>query len=159
MADLSPASRAALAGVHPKLVAVVQAAIAAGPEFLVEEGLRSPEVEAQHVANGTSHTSQSRHLRQADGFGHAVDLVPLVGGKSLWTVAKPLQWGFIYPVAFAVQGAACAAGLPIRWGGVWDRWLNSLARSPEALKAAVGNYCARHNGPDFLDGPHFELVG
>lgn len=152
-------SMAHLAGVHPDLVRVARRAIQISTQdFSVEEGLRTAADEAKHVADGTSHTTKSKHLVQADGFGHALDLVPVVAGKSLWTVAPALQWSFIYPVAAAVRTASIAEKVPVRWGGVWDRTLGDLGDTPDLLKTAIANYCTRHNGPDFLDGPHFELV-
>jgi peptidoglycan L-alanyl-D-glutamate endopeptidase CwlK len=55
-------------------------------------------------------------------------------------------------------------GVGLRWGGCWDRSLDELAdaaatleTAPAAMRAAVAGYCARHLGPDFIDGPHFEL--
>jgi hypothetical protein len=78
-----------------------------------------------------------------------VDLVPYSGGKYVW------DWDKIYPVAFAMRTSAITYGVNIRWGGVWDKWLNNLSRN---LEQEVQDYVNRHAGSDFLDGPHFELV-
>lgn len=143
-----------LQGVHPKLAGVVEHAIAiSGQDFTVQEGLRSPARQRALVASGASKTLNSKHLEQPDGFGHAVDLVPWIDGTPRW------EWGPIYLIADAVRQAAIELVVPIRWGGVWDRRLNDLAPGAEALRMAVQAYSARHPGPDFLDGPHYEMVG
>jgi peptidoglycan L-alanyl-D-glutamate endopeptidase CwlK len=121
----------------------------------VQEGVRSLEHEQQCINQGVSklhNPADCQHCIQADGFGHAMDLVPYIDGQPKWV------WEAIYPVAAALQQVALAQGVRLRWGGVWDRVLNDLSLGPVALKAAVGEYCARHAGPDFLDGPHYELV-
>lgn len=149
---LGASSRAHLDGVHPRLVAVVEAAIkTTAQDFTVMEGLRSLAQERENVARGVSKTLHSMHLKQADGYGHAVDLVPWIDGAARW------EWAAIYPIAAAMRAAAIAEGARLRWGGVWDMALNDLAVSPQGLAAAVKDYERRHAGPDFLDGVHFEL--
>jgi len=150
---LGAGSRAELAGVHPALVAVVERAIViTAQDFTVHDGVRTLAQQRALVAKGASKTMNSRHLVKADGFGHAVDLVPWEGGKLRW------EWPLIYPIAAAMCQAAREFDQALIWGGVWDRRLDRLTPSAEALKAAVAEYCVRHPGPDFIDGPHFELV-
>lgn len=140
--------------VHPKLVGVVERAITiSGQDFTVQEGLRTSARQRALVASGASKTLNSKHLEQPDGFGHAVDLVPWIDGSARW------EWGPIYLIAAAMREAAIEHVVPIRWGGVWDRRLSDLSPGPAALKQAVTDYAARHPGPDFLDGPHYELIG
>lgn len=139
--------------VHPKLVGVVERAIKiSGQDFTVQEGLRSSARQRALVASGASKTLNSKHLEQPDGYGHAVDLVPWIDGTPRW------EWGPIYLIAAAVREAAIALVVPIRWGGVWDRRLNDLPSGPAGIKSAVAEYCVRHPGPDWLDGPHYELI-
>ncbi len=97
-------------------------------------------------------TLASKHLKQADGFGHAVDLVPYIAGAYRW------EWPPIYEVAAAMRTAAQVCGVPLRWGGAWDVPLKSIAATPAAMKQATADYCSRHPGPDFLDGPHMEIL-
>ena len=147
---LGPTSRSRLSGVGPNLVKVVQGAIQiTSQDFSVFEGLRTAETQAEYLKRGVTRTLKSKHLRQPDGFGHAVDLVPFIDGRVRW------EWGAIWPIAEAMRRAAIDLGVSIRWGGVWDRTLNEL--SPD-LKTEVDAYCKRHPGPDFLDGPHYELI-
>lgn len=142
-----------LKGVHPKLADVVERAIEiSGQDFTVFEGLRSVERQKILVASGASKTMNSKHIRQPDGFGHAVDLVPWIDGQARW------EWGPIYLIADAVRQSAIELVVPIRWGGVWDRRLNDITPGPGQIKAAVTAYTIRHPGPDFIDGPHFELM-
>ncbi len=146
---LGPKSLQHLEGVHPDLVAVVHGAIKlTTQDFGVHEGLRSIETQKKYVDAGVSKTMDSKHLLQPDGLGHAVDLVPYIDGTLRW------EWPPIYKVASAVQATAISLNVKLRWGGVWDKVLNDLGPK---LEAEVHAYGERHPGPDFLDGPHFEL--
>ena len=150
--SLGAQSRAKLVGVDRKLVGVVNAAITvSAQDFTVYEGLRTVERQKKLVATGASKTMNSMHIKQADGFGHAVDLVPWIDGEPRW------EWGPIYEIARAVRQAAIQQGVALRWGGVWDKALADLPADRAGIQAAVAAYCARHPGPDFIDGPHFEI--
>jgi len=136
-----------LAGVHPDLVAVVQRAIELTvQDFTVHDGIRTLAEQQRLVATNASQTLDSRHLT-----GHAVDLVPIVNGKPRW------EWDPIYRIADAMRMAARERGVPLRWGGCWDRLLTDSDDSPEDM---VNDYGARRraaNKKAFVDGPHFEL--
>lgn len=102
-------SRARMKGVHPALVAVMEAAIRRSPvDFLVTEGLRTPERQRTLVQAGASRTLKSRHLT-----GHAVDVAALVDGKVRW------DWPLYRRIAEAVKAAAVEQGVAIVWGGDW----------------------------------------
>lgn len=156
---LGTTSRVRLAGVHPRLVAVVERAIQISPvDFKVVEGVRSDEqayvnfgkgrTAAELAAAGVPSSGKyaapalakvtwlknplnTKHRKQADGFGHAVDLLP-----------APYDWKATGPfdaVAKAMMQAAKELGVSIRWGADWD---------------ADGK--PREKGES--DSPHFELV-
>ncbi|MBJ7486725.1 M15 family metallopeptidase [Brevundimonas sp.] len=111
MSALSRRSRDRLVGVHPDLVRVVEAAIARTPvDFMVTEGLRSPERQAALVRAGASRTLNSRHLT-----GHAVDVCALVDGRVRW------DWPLYPRIAGAFKAAALALDVPVIWGGDWPR--------------------------------------
>jgi len=150
---LGRTSLANLSGVHPDVVKVVKRAIATTKQdFTVFEGLRSEQRQLALLKSGASRVRKGKHQRQGDGFGHAVDLLPFIDGQPRW------EWGAIWPIADAMREAAIAEGVLIRWGGVWDRKLNLLQGGVDGLRAEVEAYKVRHAGPDFLDGPHYELV-
>lgn len=150
---LGERSRAKLVGVHPHLVAVVERAIQlTTQDFSVTDGLRTLDQQKRLVASGASKTMRSMHLAQQDGFSHAVDLVPYADGAPRW------DWNLIRPVVLAVRTAAIEAGVPLVWGSVWDRRLNDLPADISGLNAAIEAYKARHPGPDFLDGPHYQMA-
>jgi peptidoglycan L-alanyl-D-glutamate endopeptidase CwlK len=150
---LGAKSRANLQGVHPDLVRVVERAIQlTDQDFAVHDGCRTIEEQREFVRRGVSKTMRSRHLTNADGFGHAVDLVPFINGQLRW------EWPPIYHVAAAMREAADECGVVLVWGGVWDRPLSEINGDWRAMEHAVSSYCARHPGPDFIDGPHFELA-
>lgn len=101
-----------LAGVHPDLVAVMNAAIKDSPlDFAITEGLRTLERQHRLAAAGASSTLNSRHLT-----GHAVDVAVFVDGQVCWDL--PLY------DTLAVHIKKCAAELkiPIEWGGDWKRF-------------------------------------
>lgn len=142
-----------LVGVEPRLVAVVERAIEiTDQDFTVFEGVRTLERQREYLARGVSKTLKSKHLVQPDGYGHAVDLVPYIDGSLRW------EWPPIYRVAAAVCLAAKEQRTRLTWGGVWDRRLSGLDCVASSLELEVRRYCIRHPGPDFLDGPHFELT-
>ena len=108
---LSLRSTQRLKGVHPDLIAVVEAAIARSDiDFMVTEGLRTATRQAQLVKAGASRTLNSRHLT-----GHAVDVAALVAGQVRW------DWPLYPRIAEAFRGAAADVGVPLIWGGDWPR--------------------------------------
>jgi peptidoglycan L-alanyl-D-glutamate endopeptidase CwlK len=136
-----------LAGVHPDLVRVVRRAAEGKAMFRVVEGVRTPERQAELVAEGASQTMNSRHLT-----GHAVDLAPLVDGAVSW------DWKHFFPLADAVADAARAEGVLLIWGGAWARTVQDWPKG--GAKAAQDAYVAERRSAGrrpFLDGPHFEL--
>ena len=140
-----------LSGVHPDLVRVVRRAIGTTEQdFMVFEGIRTTARQRELVRRGASRTMNSKHLAQRDGYSHAVDLVPWIAGLPRW------KWPAIYPIAAAMREAARAEGVNLIWGGAWDCFLSDTRSS---LKDEVAAYCARHAGPDFIDGPHYQLAG
>ena len=136
---LSSRSLQRLEGVHPDLVRIVKRAIEiTRQDFSVLEGVRTPERQAELYAQGRSKPGQivtwtmtSNHFKQADGYGHAVDLVPY-----------PLDWSDLNAfnaIAMAMFDAADELGLKVRWGADWYM---------------DGNI--REKGE--TDSPHFELA-
>lgn len=149
---LGDKSEAELKGVHPRLVAVVRRAIQlTAQDFTVHDGVRTLEQQRANLVAGTSKTLDSKHLAQADNFGHAVDLVPWVGGKPRW------EWPAIYPIAAAMRRAAEELATPLTWGGAWDIPFLSIGPTAGDMEKAVQAYTQRHPGPDFIDGPHYQL--
>lgn len=153
MFKLGTTSRQRLQGVDPRLVRVVERAIQlTTQDFTVLEGVRTVATQRDYVARGVSQTMNSRHLKQADGYGKAVDLVPWAGGMARW------EWPLIWPIAEAMRRAAIEQGVPIRWGGGWFR-LDQLG-SQAAIKRAADAYTAARRAQKkaaFLDGPHYEI--
>lgn len=149
---LGSGSRSELVRVRPDLVRVVERAIQiTSQDFTVHDGLRSIKEQREYVRRGVSKTMDSLHLPQSDGYSYAVDLVPYINGRLRW------EWPPIYHIAAAVRQASIEVGLSLRWGGVWDRSLHDLDGTPDGMEAAVREYTARHPGPDFIDGPHYEI--
>lgn len=113
--NLSARSLQRLGGVHPRLVEIVKLAIQrTAVDFTVVEGLRTSERQRELVAQGASQTQNSLHLKQQDGFGHAVDLVPLVAGAIPWN-----DWEQFRQLADVVKACAAELGTPVEWGGDW----------------------------------------
>ena len=130
MPKFSARSLEKLKGVHPQLVAVAQAVIEKF-DFAVICGVRSLEEQKILFDAGRSKTLDSKHLVQADGFSHAIDIAPYPVN---WNDAKPF-----YFLAGLMLATAEHLGYSIRWGGDWNR-----------------NYVL--SDQTFFDLPHFELV-
>lgn len=155
--DLDAKSLAMLQGVHPDLVKVVKLASQTSTvSFRVIEGVRSDEQayinwgkgrpKAELLAKGVpvrfaqpelgkvtwvSNPLNTKHRKQPDGFGHAVDLLP-----------APYDWKALAPfdaVAKAMLEAANDLHVGIRWGANWN-----------------ANGTPREAGE--TDNPHFELA-
>lgn len=108
---LSLRSRARLVGVHPALVAVVEAAIVVSPvDFMITEGLRSRARQVALGRAGASRTLNSRHLT-----GHAVDVAAIVDGRVRW------DWPLYGRIATAFKQVAVKLDTPLVWGGDWPR--------------------------------------
>lgn len=130
-------SLAALEGVHPYAVAIASLAICLcsyDGTVLPQGGLRTPEAAADYMRRGTSRTKNSRHLRQSDGYGHAIDLIPLKPGRGI-------DWNDLVPfiaMAEAVRTASALLRIPVRQGADFD------------MNGTLGDN-------DTFDWAHFEL--
>lgn len=145
------------------VIALTKSAVDFG---ITEEQSRTHAEQAEKVARGVSKTMNSKHMiPKGKTVSTALDLVPFIDGRFQWgdgqwrvrTAAGAVIEPF-YEIAAAMREAAICSGLRIRWGAVWDRDLNDLPAGAAAMKAAVEAYKVRHPGPDFIDGPHFEIV-
>lgn len=129
-------------GVHPDLVRVISLAIEyTAIDFTVSEGLRDEVRQLELYEKGFSKTMASKHLKQNDGWGHAVDLVAvgdLDKDGDIDAQDKAITWKpeHYVELASAVRSAADALGVKIRWGGDFKT----------------------RDGKPWFDGPHFELV-
>lgn len=152
---LGSKSRRELQGVHPDLVRVVELAIQrTEQDFTVFDGIRTASDQRALYNRGASqrdgYSRKSMHQVQESGYGEAVDLVPWIGGKPVWS------WPEIYIIADAVVGAAVELDVPLRWGGCWQH-VNELQGAPENW---VHEYVKRKRAAGkraFNDGPHWEL--
>lgn len=153
--SLGGRSLAELEGVHPSLVAVVMRAIEiTEQDFSVHDGLRTIAEQREYVRRGVSKTMNSMHMKQPDGYGHAVDLVPYINGQLRW------EWKPIFVIAAAVRQASDEQGVSLVWGGVWDRGFADIGATPAEIEKAVNSYVARRRAlgkTAFIDGPHFQL--
>ena len=150
---LSERSLGKFAAVHPDMIKVVKSAIEyTDVDFGVGIGLRTEEEQAALFAKGASQTMKSKHLRQADGFCHAVDLFAYMNGTVDWSIA-------LYDnIADAMKKAARHHNVHIRWGGAWS--VDDLRVWDGTMEDAMNSYVdlRRSQGKrPFFDGPHFEL--
>lgn len=108
----SQRSKNNLVGVDPRLVKVITRALElTSADFAVIEGVRSQAKQAEYVNNGTSQTSNSRHLT-----GHAVDILPSAMKPGMdWNVHADL----FEPILLAIKQAGDELGIPLRFGKNW----------------------------------------
>lgn len=150
--SLGSRSQYELVGVHPTLVHMVEKALSfSAVDFAVTDGLRTLEEQKLLVERGASQTLNSKHLKQGDGYGHAVDLVPYINGRPRWELEV------CYTIAEAVRKAAEEVGIRIRWGGCWTE-LTGTVDAPEDLVEAYGARRRAEGKKAFIDGPHYEIL-
>ena len=115
-----------LVGVHPKLVEIVHRTLEAGVmDFRVVEGLRSVETQKSYVAKGVSKTMNSKHLKQADSYSHAVDLYPYpidMKAVNAGRVQEIAKFGVLAGVLLKI---AKEEGVNITWGGHWKSFFDA----------------------------------
>ena len=114
-------SSANLKGVLPELVAVAKLAIMLceyDGTVISGGGMRTEAEARQNVENGTG-ILHSLHRRQSDGYGHAIDLIPLVPGRGIVWKGEESRRAF-EAMAAAVKASAAILGVPIRQGCDWN---------------------------------------
>lgn len=122
MRKFSERSLKNLSGVHPDLVKCVEAALQLSTvDFTVIEGVRSIEKQREYFNKGASRTMKSYHLKQADGYGHAVDIYPFYDGK----VQVNAPFSKFREIATAMKQAADTLLITITWGGDWKSFVDS----------------------------------
>lgn len=140
MYNLGKRSEERLAGVHPTLIRVVRRALSYGVmDFSVNEGLRTKERQAQLFSEGATRTMNSKHIKQADGYGHAVDLYPYPIDMVRVNKGDAREIARFGVIAGLMYRAAQEEGVKIIWGADWDG-------DGEVLDHT------------FFDAPHFELA-
>ena len=122
---LGTRSKSNLKGVHPDLVKVVERAITlTTQDFTVIEGVRTTQRQQELYAQGRTKPgskvtnadgvkNKSNHQAKADGYGHAVDIVPY-----------PVDWNTtskFRAIADAMKQAAKDLGVKMEWGGDWTK--------------------------------------
>jgi len=75
-------------------------------------GARTQNEQQKLFDDGKSKTLNSKHLKQGDGFSHAVDVAPY---PIDWDDAKRFYW-----FAGIVIATAESMDIKLRWGGDWD---------------------------------------
>jgi peptidoglycan L-alanyl-D-glutamate endopeptidase CwlK len=160
------ASIANMAGLNPKLITVANTAISLSEvDFgvqkkavrtafeqnqLYQQGRTKP---GKRVTDKDGYKNKSNHQVTSDGTGHSVDFTAWVNGE--WDFD---DWNHYYKIGHAVAQAAKIHNVKIKWGGNWYECLNDYGNSLKDIIKAVDRYKETHPGPDFIDGPHFELM-
>lgn len=106
---LTDADRGYLVGVDARLVELVERLADVSPiPFKITEGVRTPERQKQLFAEKKTKTLKSRHIT-----GHAVDIVPLVGGRPSW------EWRHYTPVVKTAKKIAAEMNVRVVFGYDW----------------------------------------
>ena len=147
--------------VDPRMVDTAKLALSLSAQDFgfTEEQSRTLNYQRELVRKGVSQTLHSHHIIDCNGPGvwalpghsGALDAVPWDGTKFVW------DWEKVYEVAAAFKKASRQNGIPVTWGGCWDRLLSEIpGDDAAAMKHASDDYVRRHGGHAFIDGPHFE---
>lgn len=113
-------SEKCLVGVEPSLIAVLRRGLELSPyDFGITEGVRTYADQVKKYNTGDSTTMNSLHLRQEDGFAHAVDIIVYVNGTHTW------EHKYFRKVIQALFTAAIELGVQIEVGALWRDFLDS----------------------------------
>jgi peptidoglycan L-alanyl-D-glutamate endopeptidase CwlK len=142
----SASSLAKLEGVHPEMVDFAFE-LAEVIDAKIIYGVRTEEEQlALYNANPQRSTfdgiiKKSNHQKKADGFGHALDILPLPHGVNMYDKRDPenkLRWAQFDGLC---QGIAHKLGIKIRTGFKWrDNMMDSLARPEKENTLPDGNH-------------------
>lgn|SRR5678815_427859 len=147
MPHFGTASTKNLEGVDERLVKIANGVVGFW-DCSVTDGVRTIEEQRKNVARGVSKTMDSKHLPQADGKGHAIDIVPYPinwnaiekGYGAIKHATGGMEVAEMYAFAGFVDGYAAALGINLRSGYDW-------------------NTNRQFEDQSFLDLPHHELRG
>ena len=94
---------------------------------------------------------KSKHLKQDDGYSHAVDVVAYDGSNVVWEIN-------VYDdICDAFKQAAIEKGVAIKWGAAWSEGDIRLYKGPAEFH--MNRYIDLRRGQGrrpFIDGPHFQ---
>ena len=141
-----------LKGVHPKLIEVCKMAIGTTDvDFGVTCGVRSMATQKKLKAAGRSQTLRSKHLKQSDGYSHAVDLVCYIDGDVCWENDVYERMGN------HIIKAAKHVDVPLRWGGGWHLWDARQRNDCEQIFMEYVRVRTQAGRKPFCDMPHWEI--
>lgn len=115
---LSKRSAERMDGLHPLLYSCVCLALRkySKQDFLVAEySVRDKSIQKRLVSQGFSKTMNSKHLKQNDGYSHAVDLYPCGGFKSIESIPDK-AW---QEVVLSMSKASADLGISLEYGYDW----------------------------------------
>ena len=170
MFTLSKKSRRKLKGVHPDLMWVIQRALEISPiDFVVHEGTRTKVRQKLLIARGKAKAGKKgfkvslyKHCRQADGYGHAVDLVPYYDGKLQWEDKNALKMIADAMIRAYNETPILYCSTHMRWGGAWTELITHHNGRDNTVSAFSMNHLykekkrAKKKKP-FEDMYHFEM--
>ena len=144
----SESSLAKLDGVHPDLIDFAFT-LADVVDCKIVYGVREDEEQHELYLNGRStfdgYEKKSKHQRNSDGYGHAIDILPLPNGVNMYLddgSEDNIRWGQFDGACHVI---AYFLGIRIRTGFKWRDTLMASLERPE-----------RDN--TLPDGNHVELV-
>lgn len=109
-------------------------------DFSVVEGLRATERQKQLFNDGKSKTMRSKHLKQSDGYAHAVDLYPYPINMSRVNKGDAREIARFGVLNGLMQAMATVRGIQIINGMDWDGDGETLDHT-------------------FFDAPHYQVMG
>ena len=119
----------------------------------VKETDKREDFNAIIIANEIIHLEKQKHLKQKDGYSHAVDVVAYDGSDVVWEIN-------VYDdICDAFKQAAIEKGVSIKWGAAWSE--GDIRTYKGNAEFHMNRYIDRRRSEGrrpFIDGPHFELI-
>jgi peptidoglycan L-alanyl-D-glutamate endopeptidase CwlK len=130
-----------LVGVHPELQEIVHDVMSLqAMDFSVVEGLRTKARQKELFDRGASKTMRSKHIKQSDGYAHAVDLYPYPIDMKRVNKGDAKEIARFGVLNGLVQAMAVVRGVQIINGMDWDGDGETLDHG-------------------FFDAPHYQIMG
>lgn len=138
--------------VHPDLDYLMHKTLEFSPhDIAIVSGMRTLDEQKELLSQKVTHTLNSRHLKQEDGYSHAIDFVPYnENGKACFDDIE-----LFMHVLEVVRWQALELGYKIRLGANWS-FVNEMYNVQQQLDEYI-RMCGEKGWKVFKDYGHVEI--